>query len=77
MASPRSTATPSSPSTPNRKTTVANLTPLTSYGFRVSLTNAAGIPASGARSCTSSSAEEVVAAAGGGLRPAACPPGIG
>jgi hypothetical protein len=32
------------PSTPTHKTTVSNLTPLTSYGFRVSVTNAAGIP---------------------------------
>jgi hypothetical protein len=31
------------PPTPNHKTAVANLTPLTSYGFRVSVTNAAGV----------------------------------
>ena len=31
------------PSTPNHTTTVSNLTPLTSYGFRVSVTNAAGV----------------------------------
>ena len=31
------------PSTPNHLTTVANLTPMTSYGFRVSVTNAAGV----------------------------------
>jgi hypothetical protein len=31
------------PSTPNHKTTVENLTPLTNYGFRVSVTDAAGI----------------------------------
>jgi hypothetical protein len=32
------------PSTPKSKTTVANLTPLTTYGFRVSVTNSDGIP---------------------------------
>jgi hypothetical protein len=32
------------PSTPKSKTSVANLTPLTSYGFRVSVTNSDGIP---------------------------------
>ena len=31
------------PSTPNHLTVVSNLTPLTSYGFRVSVTNAAGV----------------------------------
>jgi hypothetical protein len=31
------------PSTPNHKTTVANLAPLTSCGFRVSVTDAAGV----------------------------------
>jgi hypothetical protein len=31
------------PSTPKSKTTVANLTPLTTYGFRVSVTNSDGI----------------------------------
>jgi hypothetical protein len=32
------------PSTPKATTSVANLTPLTNYGFRVSVTNSAGIP---------------------------------
>ena len=31
------------PSTPNHLTTVSNLTPLTQYGFRVSVTDAAGV----------------------------------
>jgi hypothetical protein len=31
------------PSTPKHKTSVANLTPLTTYGFRVSVTNSDGI----------------------------------
>ncbi len=31
------------PSTPNHVTTVSNLTPLTQYGFRVSVTDAAGV----------------------------------
>ena len=31
------------PSTPNHLTTVSNLTPLTEYGFRVSVTDAAGV----------------------------------
>ncbi len=34
----------SMPSTPKAKTTLANLTPLSTYGFRVSITNSAGIP---------------------------------
>jgi hypothetical protein len=33
----------SAPSTPKSKTSIANLTPLTAYGFRVSVTNSDGI----------------------------------
>jgi hypothetical protein len=32
------------PSTPKSKTSVANLTPLTTYGFRVSVTDSTGTP---------------------------------